>query len=755
MGTRSRSTLVGAPARTLADDLRARDDTALAALFAARPDLARPTPNDMTQVASRATAKHSVAAALDSLDTMGLTCVDALVVLDGSGSVADVARLLGVEPDVAGAAVQTLRTLALAWGPDDDVRLVRVVADVIGPHPAGLGPSAASLGVRAPQAGEVHARVAATSPPARRLLEHLTWGPPAAHFADDRAEARATVAELVGAGLLMEVEVRQVLLPREVGLALRGGMLTAERPDAAPEVGTTAAPSADRVAVGAALEAVRHVEALLASWSTAGPAVLRGGGVGVREVRMLSYALGVDEDQAGFWIELAAAAGLLSRRSEHGEEVWAPTVAFDLWSARSVAERWSDLAAAWLATERVTAMVGRRDDKDRLVNPLAPGLERRTAPEARRHTLSVLAILRPLAPARTDEVVARVRWLRPRLGAHRDTVAHRTLTEAAWLGVTGMGALTSAGATLLDRGPLAAATALEPSVPEPVDHVLLQADLTAVAPGPLTRELATTMELMADVESQGGATVYRFGNASVRRALDAGWPVEQVHDFLRAHSATPVPQPLTFLVDDTARRHGRLRVGTATLYLRSDDPTELDTLLADPSLTGLHLRRIAPTVALTDSNEEMVVRDLRAAGHAPLAEALDGSVHVPEPRALRAPTPRGQRSSVAGAATSTLSGDEARMLVEAVRAGDVVASRRPTGVTTTPRTGSLDALAALREAAQDSGSVWMSYMDQNGTLSERVVDPLRVDAGWLTAYDHRSSVTRRFAVHRIRKVAPA
>jgi predicted DNA-binding transcriptional regulator YafY len=46
-------------------------------------------------------------------------------------------------------------------------------------------------------------------------------------------------------------------------------------------------------------------------------------------------------------------------------------------------------------------------------------------------------------------------------------------------------------------------------------------------------------------------------------------------------------------------------------------------------------------------------------------------------------------------------------------------------------------------------------MDQAGTLSERIVDPVRVDAGWLTAYDHRTQVMREFAVHRIRRVAPA
>ncbi|MCZ9337956.1 helicase-associated domain-containing protein, partial [Streptomyces sp. TRM76130] len=56
----------------------------------------------------------------------------------------------------------------------------------------------------------------------------------------------------------------------------------------------------------------------------------------------------------------------------------------------------------------------------------------------------------------------------------------------------------------------AAARVLAPLLPEPLDHVLLQADLTAVAPGPLQRPLAELLDAVADVESKGGATVYRF-----------------------------------------------------------------------------------------------------------------------------------------------------------------------------------------------------------------------------------------------------
>jgi hypothetical protein len=75
------------------------------------------------------------------------------------------------------------------------------------------------------------------------------------------------------------------------------------------------------------------------------------------------------------------------------------------------------------------------------------------------------------------------------------------------------------------------------------------------------------MALLADVESRGGATVYRFSAGSLRRAFDAGWTGAEVHAFLDRHSRTPVPQPLGYLVDDIARRHGHLRIGAAAVYL--------------------------------------------------------------------------------------------------------------------------------------------------------------------------------------------
>jgi len=63
-------------------------------------------------------------------------------------------------------------------------------------------------------------------------------------------------------------------------------------------------------------------------------------------------------------------------------------------------------------------------------------------------------------------------------------------------------------------------------------------------------------------------------------------------------------------------------------------------------------------------------------------------------------------------------------------------------------------LAALRSAVDAGQSVWIGYVDNHGTTSERIVDPVLVEGGWLTAHDHRSDETRTFAVHRITAVRP-
>ena len=102
--------------------------------------------------------------------------------------------------------------------------------------------------------------------------------------------------------------------------------------------------------------------------------------------------------------------------------------------------------------------------------------------------------------------------------------------------------------------------------------MLLQNDLTAIAAGPLTPDAARELGALADVESRGGATVYRFTVESLRRAHALGWSSAEIRTTLEARSRTPIPQPLSYLVADLDRIQPVV-VGPAPGDLRSAPPS--------------------------------------------------------------------------------------------------------------------------------------------------------------------------------------
>ena len=78
------------------------------------------------------------------------------------------------------------------------------------------------------------------------------------------------------------------------------------------------------------------------------------------------------------------------------------------------------------------------------------------------------------------------------------------------LGLIGSGALSQIGAAIAAEQPDEAMGILGEHLPAALNHVLLQADLTAVAPGYLAPDLTEKLRTMADAEGQGPATIYRF-----------------------------------------------------------------------------------------------------------------------------------------------------------------------------------------------------------------------------------------------------
>ncbi|MFJ8296311.1 helicase-associated domain-containing protein [Streptomyces sp. NPDC094447] len=716
-------------------------------------------------------------------------------------------------------AVALLREQALVWGDDDRLRLVRTARELLAPSaqhpsPTGLGPTVAEAtsGMSPGRVQEIiataglpgtHDAVSAvgsltglftdrermgalldTAPPdALSVLDRLVWGPP---YGEVTADPAPPVRWLRDRGLLLPVSPRTMVLPREVALHLRGGRAHRAPEPVAPVPGVLREyrpQVVDSAAAGQAQLALATVEELLKSWDRGGPPVLRAGGLAVRDLKRTAAALDVPEETAAFWLELCFGAGLLASDGE-ADERYAPTPAYDDWLDLPPAERWALLVTPWLTATRTPGLVGGQDAKGRTLSVLGPELDRSPAPEVRHRVLGLLATLPPGSSAEPESLFARLRWERPLRGAAaadeggdlRSRLARWALAEAELLGLTGRGALSGPARALLnlplaeaaDAGALGggvepsvaaerAATLLAPLLPEAVDHVLLQADLTAVAPGPLRRPLSDALAVLADVESKGGATVYRFTPGSVRRALDSGQTATDLHEFLKAHSRTPVPQPLSYLVDDVARRHGHLRVGAASAYVRCDDDTVLGEILADRRSASLGLRRLAPTVLAAQTDPGSLLDGLRSMGYAPAAESATGDVLITRADAYRTaartapvPVPDGPP-----APDTTLLG----AAVRAIRAGDRAATAvrkepaAPAAAGTLPRTSAAETLATVQAAAMTGSAVWIGYVNAEGGASQRVIAPVRVEGGFVTAYDHTADEVRTYPLHRITGVA--
>ncbi|MGI3779736.1 MAG: helicase-associated domain-containing protein, partial [Janthinobacterium lividum] len=621
-----------------------------------RPDLTVPMPRDLSELASRATTSASTTHALDDLDAWQRLVAEALAALPDPTTLADLDALLGGSPAEVVVAVDVLRSRALAWGDDDALHLVRTAREAFDPHPLDL---AAPSRQTVPDE-EIDAALAASTPAMQAVLDRLVWSPTGIARQSDRAGSaadRSPVGALLAARLLRSLDGDTVVLPREVALRLRGGRVTPE-PVArqAPQLSGRTRPVnlVDRAAAGAALGLLDDVDLVARALEDTPFRPLRTGGLAARDLTALVRSLATDLPHATFVVELAAAAGLVAPGSSHGV---LPTAAYDRWVTRPAAERWTTLALSWLAAPRWFARSAASG-----AHALGPEAESPSAPALRRVVLGLAVEVGTGTVLDAADLGAALAWHRPRLSRTHEAAVELTRDlwrEASWLGYVALGAVSDFTPSLLEDRPVPGELAA--LFPEPVTDLVLQADLTAVAPGPLRHDVAADLRLLATQESRGAGAVYRFSAGSVRRAMDAGWSAEDALGWLRGHASTPVPQPLEYLVGDVARRHGAVHVGPALSYVTSEDDAQLSAFLQHPQAATLGLRRLAPGVVVAAAEPDELLEALREAGLSPVAEDAHGR-SLPAPPVPRAPTTRLSTPSVpprlADAAAAVVAADQ-------------------------------------------------------------------------------------------------
>lgn len=771
------------PPRTLADWLNRQDDEFLARLIRARPDVAFPPPQDTSSLAARLAVRISVSRALDDLDAWTLQVLDGLLLGESPGSVDEVLGMLSDAPrDDVLRAIDRLRALALVWGDDDAINVTAAVRESASRFVGGLGRPAAELFIAYPSddirtvmrhlglpyasqpgatalvcerlrsATAVRDLLAKAPPGADAVLDRLSGAIPAGELSradelpDAADEGTPPVRWLLAHGLLAYVGPSHLELPREVGLVLRGDATLGPARLTPPASRGDRLTKSDVDGAGAThlQEATRLAAELLRLITVEEPRVLRTGGLGTREAKKLAKSLGTDAETTHLLLHLTYAAGLLAHTSAY-EPTWLPTPKYDEWLDEPVEKQWASLAEAWLL---MPALAWLADGPD-AVHALSEGTHRVGAAAMRRRVLEVARDLGTGRVAEPATVTEQLRWRWPRRTSPGiDAHITATLREAELLGVTGRGALTGMGRALLEDSLDVAAAALK-ALPEPVDSVILQPDLTAIAPGRLSPGLAHDLHTVSDLESSGGAAVFRITETSLRRALDAGLDAGDIKRLLRERSVTEPPQALDYLIDDVARKHGVLRVGGASAYLRCDDEATIDLLESHRALAHIRLRRLAPTVLLTTADPSTLLTALEEAGVSPSFENDLGIIEasaIQPPRAKPRIERAARRTSLGDADIETIvhrlrTGTQATVIAE----GDRTATGGSTSTT----------LAVLKDAVQRHDRVSLDYVDENARMSTRLVTPSRIEGGFLYGYDSAAREVRRFAVHRIMAVSIA
>jgi hypothetical protein len=729
------------------------DDERLIRLLELRPDLTQPPPGSIAALAARAQARQSVKAATDGLDFLRLAVLDGLLVLHADTAAVPLTKLLALIGERAGedtvtAAVEDLRERALVWGD----ATVRVAAEAA----AGLPWYPGQAIVEDSEQTDIAARLDALDGPQFELLQRLLEGSPMGRTRDAApgTPPDRPVQRLLAAGLLRQVDTETVILPRLVGQVMRGelpGPVQLTPPD--PAISATTVADVDAVAAGAVIDLLREVELVLETLGATPVPELRSGGLGVRDMKRLTKVTGIDEARLGLILEVSSAAGLIAAGMPEPDPhdgvgpYWAPTVAADRFVESSTASKWHLLAITWLDLPGRPSLIGSRGPDGKPYAALSDSLFSTAAPLDRRLLLEILADLPAGSGVDATSASRAMTWRRPRWAVRLqpDPVGD-LLTEAHVLGVVGRGAIASAARKMLAADPADdVIAAMEKVLPAPIDHFLLQADLTVIVPGPLERDLAEQLASVATVESAGAAMVYRISEASIRRALDTGRTAGELHALFNRHSKTPVPQGLTYLIDDVARRHGQLRVGMAQSFVRCEDAALLAQAVAAPAAEQLEMRLLAPTVAVSQAPISEVLAALRDSGFAPAAEDSTGAIVDLRARGARVPAPPRRRAPrLAPTPTSQTLGAIVAVLRKVASA--------PFG---NMRLDPAVAISQLQEAAHLQSSVVIGYVDPAGVATQRVVAPINVRGGQLTAYDPASGRVREFAIHRVTSVVSA
>lgn len=405
-------------------------------------------------------------------------------------------------------------------------------------------------------------------------------------------------------------------------------------------------------------------------------------GVGLPDVKRLAAHLSKSNEYAKQVFELAQFANLAEIEGSR----WQLGQRAENWISWSDRERWSHLAETWLS------LLGDEAARELLAILPAESFERR------------LAEVYPFADSTATNRIKKVAEIANLIGLIANSQA------TSWLGLLSTSLQTASERAIA-------------GLPSAAERVIIQADLTLIAPSPLPTELEISLRRFADTEQIGMASSYRLSALSVSHGLETGLAIDEIRSLLLRLSAKELPQPVDYLLKEAESRFARLKVYATKSGAHSQIVSTDKILLAE-----IHNdQRLKPFALHFDEAGSLHSRFEAELVYFALREANFVAVRVDENGEVLSPQKLSSKNKVSEQRQSVVE-DITRM-----READTQGTSDPDDD---------DLLRQIQLAIKYKAKMVIVLKTSNGEQVEYLVEPVGVANGRLRAKDRKADLER-------------
>jgi hypothetical protein len=417
-------------------------------------------------------------------------------------------------------------------------------------------------------------------------------------------------------------------------------------------------------------------------------------GVGLPDIKRLANHLSKGNDYSKQIFELAQFVNLAEVEGSR----WQLGQQAENWISWSDRERWRHLAECWLG------LLGDEAARELLAVEAGESFEEK------------LAEVYPFADSTATNRIKKVAEIANLIGLVSNAQA------TSWLALMAT-----------NDQQLASERAIS-GLPAAAEKVIIQADLTLIAPSPLPTELEIKLRRFVDTEQIGMASSYRLSALSVSHGLETGLSIDDIRSLLLRLSAKDLPQPVDYLLKEAETRFSRLKVYATKSGAHSQIVSADSILLAE-----IHNdQRLKPFALHFDEAGNLHSRFESELVYFALRDANFVAVRVDEAGKVLSPQKLSTTKKVSEQ-KQNIAEDIARM-----RSADSQGSSNPDDD---------ELLRQIQLAIKYKAKMLIVLTAANGEQVEYLVEPVGVANGRLRAKDRKADIERTLPLSSVVSIA--